>query len=299
MGWMFVVLGVCIWLLFQPEMRKVGRLLLVVVVSWLFLPIADGLMNLAGDHFLWKFDYSLYNIDKSLGLTSFVIARHVSGWSRLFLLAVYQSLLPAMYGWFAVNLERTRGKPYRLLVAYVVLMLAGPLLFTIVPGRGPRHAFGTQFPNGSPVVPFELVKLHGWPNAMPSVHLATALLFVLYAGKNRILQGIAWTYLVLTILATLAFEHYLIDLIVAVPFACFAAKAAEGRFRASMLLLALVLAWLSAIRFAAPQLASEPYFLRVLAVSTIAVSVVVVRRPAEAPVLYTPRDCPADSCLPS
>jgi hypothetical protein len=126
----------------------------------------------------------------------------------------------------------------------------------------------------------------GWPNAIPSVHLATALLFVFFAGENRWLRGLAWIYAAGTVAATLAFEHYMIDLIVAVPFACFAALATRGRVRPALANLAVVVAWLLAIRFGTPVLIAHPLFLRALALATLVgagFSMTAEREPKERP----------------
>jgi hypothetical protein len=67
-----------------------------------------------------------------------------------------------------------------------------------------------------------LVPLEGYPNAMPSLHVATAVLLVLFARRNRWLLSVSLFFLAATVAATLALEHNVIDLVVAVPFACFA-----------------------------------------------------------------------------
>jgi len=157
-----------------------------------------------------------------------------------------------------------------LLIAYVVGYLIGPCLYMLLPARGPRHAFGSAFPMGNPDVSPALVQLSGWPNAIPSLHVSTALLFVLFAGKNRVLRVVAWIYLAGTVAATLAFEHYLIDLIVAVPFAYFVTRIAEGKTAQALGNFAVVLAWLLTIRFRTPALVMYPAVLRVLAFATIA-----------------------------
>jgi len=170
-------------------------------------------------------------------------------------------------------LKRRDGKPGKLLLAYLITFFAGPCLYLIVPACGPRHAFKSVFPMGDPNVGPTLVSLNYWPNAIPSLHVATALLLVFFAGKSRLLRGIAWFYLGGTALATLAFEHYAIDLVVAVPFACFAALLAERQIRPALANLGLVLAWLLAIRFATPALAAYPLVLRILALATIGFAV--------------------------
>lgn len=271
-AWMLVILGLCIWMLFDPGGKKVCQALLVVAASWIALPTIDWFMRLESIWFPLKFDYFLYRIDRSLGLSAFPIARSFTEWQRTVLLGTYASLVVVMLVWYVLNLQIRDGRPGRLLLGYFIMLFSGPLLYTIVPGRGPRHAFGAAFPAGNPDVPLTLVKLDGWPNAIPSLHTAMAILFVLFAGRSTVVRGIAWTYLAGTVAATLAFEHYVIDLIVAVPFACFVARAAEGRLRAAFCLLATVLGWLLAIRFATPELIRNPYLLRALATATVVLS---------------------------
>ena len=64
-------------------------------------------------------------------------------------------------------------------------------------------------------------------NAMPSVHVAaTLLVFWNSIGWPKWARAITAVFLLLTVLATLGFgEHYLVDLVVAVPF-CLAVQAA-------------------------------------------------------------------------
>ncbi len=55
-------------------------------------------------------------------------------------------------------------------------------------------------------------------NCMPSMHLTWALLIALNARSLRLRIGL-WVYVILVAAATLALrEHYLVDLIAAVPF---------------------------------------------------------------------------------
>ena len=106
-----------------------------------------------------------------------------------------------------------------------------------------------------------------------SLHVATALLFVFFAGRNRVIGGIAWLYLAATVVATLAFEHYVIDLVVAVPFACCATLVARSRVRQALSCLAVVLLWLvRRFSFHTPNLAAHPALLRILALASVASS---------------------------
>ena len=273
------VLAICIWMLFRPHAPEPPRLLLVLLTLVTFEQFANAYMEWASRFTPLKFDYFLQLVDKNLGVSAFSVARLFSEWQRSILFVVYESLVCVMMLWYWVALKSRDGRPNRLLIAYLVNFMVGPGLYLIVPGRGPRHAFGAAFPMGAPDVSPVLVQLNGWPNAIPSLHVSTALLFLLFAGKGRVRRGIAWAYLAGTVGATLAFEHYLIDLIVAVPFACFAALAAEGKFRKALGNFALVLAWLLAIRFATPALVAYPLVLRTLAIATVAFAGFSMKRP--------------------
>src|SRR2546427_1939208 len=210
---MLCLLFLCVWMLCQPQSDKAPKILLLVMTILVFGPVSDAFMALESARSPLKFDYSLYLVDKSLGLSAFLLARLFTEWQRSILYVVYQSLVYVMIFWYGLWLIRKHGRSGKLLMAYAVTFLAGPCLYMIVPARGPRHAFGSIFPWGDPDVAPVLVRLSGWPNAIPSLHVATALLFVLFADENRVLRCFAWIYLAGTVAATLAFEHYLIDLI--------------------------------------------------------------------------------------
>ena len=265
---MLAILGVSLWLFFHPRGKEAPKILLLILV-FAFEPFSSAVMNAENRGFPLKFDYFLYAIDKSLGLSAFWVARLLPEWQRSVLFIVYQSLTAAMITWYGVNLRRRNGRPAGLLVAYLVTFGLGPCLYLIVPACGPRHAFGSAFPAGNPDVLPLPVPLNYWPNAIPSLHLATALLFVFFSGGNRVLCALAWLYLAATVAATLAFEHYVIDLVVAVPFACCATLLTRGKVRQALSCLAAVLVWLLAIRFATPALTAHPAFLRILAFVTI------------------------------
>jgi hypothetical protein len=265
---MLAILGLGVWMLFRPQGKDAPKILLFILVL-AFEPLSGAVMNAENRNFPLKFDYFLYAIDRSLGLSAFWVARLLSEWQRSALFVVYQSLTVAMITWYGVNLRRRDGRPAGLLIAYLITFGLGPCLYLIVPACGPRHAFGSAFPAGNPDVSPMLVPLNYWPNAMPSLHVATALLFVFFAGGNRVLGGIAWLYLAATAAATLAFEHYAIDLVVAVPFACCAALGSRGKVRRALFCLAVVLLWLMAIRFHTPALTAHPVFLRIAALATL------------------------------
>jgi hypothetical protein len=267
---MLCLLGLCMWMLVNPRALEAPKILLVIMAVLIFGPLSDAVMDWESNSFPMKYDYFLYLVDKNLGVSAFSLARLLTEWQRSILFIVYQSLVYVMILWYIVSLKRKDGKPRTLLTAYLVNFLTGPCLYLIVPARGPRHAFGNLFPAGNPDVAPVLVRLGGWPNAIPSLHVSTALLFVLFAGESWVLRCFAWSYLAGTVAATLAFEHYLIDLVIAAPFACFAALAAKGEIRKASGNIAVVLAWLLSIRFGTPALLAYPAVLPIAALATIA-----------------------------
>lgn len=155
-----------------------------------------------------------------------------------------------------------------------VLLLAGVcgwLLYNVVPGTGPVYAFGRDFP-WKPVsykdlscsmltkmtIPTTIPR-----NAMPSLHVGWAVLLCWGCRKFPAgLRSAVLVFLILTVFATLGSgQHYLIDLVVSVPFALMVQAAAFLAFRdqssaskselviAALAGLGLTLAWLGVVRF--------------------------------------------------
>ena len=90
------------------------------------------------------------------------------------------------------------------------ILLGGTLCFAfygLFPAVGPGHYDWThQAPLSAP------------DNCMPSMHLTWALLIAINARSLRLRLGL-WIYVGLTVASTLALrEHYLVDLIAAVPY---------------------------------------------------------------------------------
>lgn len=113
-----------------------------------------------------------------------------------------------------------------------VLMLAGGagwLLYNVVPATGPLYAFARDFPwNSLPykdLSTFALEKMSlplGIPrNAMPSLHVGWVILLCWNSrALPRALRAGLVLYLLLTVVATLGSgQHYLVDLVVSLPFA--------------------------------------------------------------------------------
>jgi hypothetical protein len=210
----------------------------------------------------------LQAIDHALGVTAFMAASALQGVTDPLFVA-YQSLTLFMVIWYGVNLMTRGGRPRQLLWAYLTLFTVCPALYLVVPAAGPRHAFRAAFPFTEQYPHVDRVELAGFPNAIPSLHIAAAFALLYFAGDVRIWRAVAAAFLTLTALATLAFEHYVIDLVVGVAFSSFAVLAAGGRWKRAGAYFALVLAWLLTIRYATPWLAEHSWLLRGCAAATV------------------------------
>ena len=85
----------------------------------------------------------------------------------------------------------------------------------------------------------------------------------------------ATVFLALTLLATLGLgEHYLIDLVVALPFAVAATSACVRQYRKAIVAGVLMLAWLVYLRFGLPAFTLSPLGAWMAVLGTVFVSVV-------------------------
>jgi hypothetical protein len=186
------------------------------------------------------------------------------------LLVTYQLMVPMMIAWFMV--ARRRRASGSIVVAYVTEMIVGPILYAIVPACGPVYAFHGQWLN-PPVVQAVLVRLSGMPNAFPSLHTSTALVFVSYA-RGKLWQAISFAFLAATMLATLATgEHYVIDLAAGLGFGCFAANVGRQSVTRSVGFLSLVVAWSLCIRFGQGFLIAHALMLQLFVALTVGAAI--------------------------
>jgi hypothetical protein len=158
------------------------------------------------------------------------------------------------------------------MIAYVVEMIAAPLLYSIVPACGPIYAFGPLWLHPPAVAPTAL-RLTGMPNAFPSLHIAAAFALVLFA-PGKLWRGVSLVFLAGTVMATLSTgEHYVIDLIPGLALGCFAASVGYRRFPHALLYLGAVLSWSLSVRFGYLILISHPCLLRTFAALTVALAI--------------------------
>lgn len=175
-------------------------------------------------------DYDVYRIDAAFhgfATQCVLLFEHSFPLLQTFVLSTYGMLSISLF--FAVllvildnrmnslNIWRTLSVPFGL--AFI--------LYSLMPMSGPIYAFPNNiFPYNMPNILDVAASARAIPpasrNGMPSMHLTGALLvfFILAAIRPKIYFYLSIILVVTTFFATLALgEHYLLDLIVALPFA--------------------------------------------------------------------------------
>jgi hypothetical protein len=220
-------------------------------------PLCDLLIGYTLPLTIWlrprTYDAFLLAFDGGLGFQpSFVLGRllleHSS--ARGLAATVYFALPVVaciLYASHRASDHAGKRQPVRILPLFLSLTIVGFALYGVYPAVGPSHAFGGLYPWNPPPLP--QIEIHpmtvpGDPrNCMPSLHLAGALAIWwnsrLWPRWGRLLAGL---FLCAMIFCTLASgEHYLADLVVALPFTLifqaawtvvipFASLSAEGRW---------------------------------------------------------------------
>jgi len=193
-----------------------------------------------------------------------------------------------------------------LISRWIVAALVGCALYFVMPGLGPAVAFDASHPNGLPdpaAVPLVLFPSSALEprNAMPSLHTTWAFLIAIVAWRiGRAPRIVGALNLAATVIATLGMrEHYLIDLVVAVPFTVAvhallslnASAQVRGRAAAAAIAgAALTAAWLLLIVVGTGPLRAAPWLASLLVLATLIVSgwlLYRLERAAESGALWT------------
>jgi membrane-associated phospholipid phosphatase len=262
-----------IWMLRDQNDKTRIQLVFAFVLNLFYNVLLHTLMGREGSLFPWKYDDILLHLDVALGIRAASVASDVPGFMRFPLWIVYQMIVPMMIVWFLVT-KNTRA-PGSIIHAYVAELVAGPLIYTIVPACGPVYAFGNQWLS-PPAVSAVPIRLTGMPNAFPSLHVGTAFIFVLFAS-GKLWRTVALLFLIGTCLSTLSTgAHYVIDLIPGFAFGIFAASVGLGQKKRAAFFLALVVFWSLLVRFGNAFLIANPSITRSLSVLTLALAAVVL-----------------------
>jgi len=260
-----------VWML-RDEKDKTRPLVFFAILINLFYGTAMTIFLKGEDSLLpWKYDLILFAVDRALGVTAAAIALPLlhSFW-RTPLLVVYESLLPVMI--LCCFLQRRVEERNLILRGYIAVFVVGPIFYAIVPACGPVYAFGPKWLYALLPEPAHTIQLSGFPNAFPSLHVATAFLLVLFA-RRVFWRGAALVFLLETMLSTLSTgEHYVVDLIAGLVFGCFAGAAAGRFWRRAFVYLFAAVVWSVSIRFRYETLLAHPYALRLFALVTVMIA---------------------------
>ncbi len=271
-----------------------------VTLLVLYILSAQHALNLATWLRPRTLDLYLFSFDGSLGFQpSFWVARLLNQYPplRFASLLSYVSLPLAMGAAYAASVDPHAKKPSLFMLKLFVLAgLLGWCLYLFFPATGPAYAFQGDFPNHA-LSPAELKQLVLEPislpqsiprNAIPSLHMAWAILIAWNASRlGHLAQSAVVGYLILTVLATLGTgEHYLIDLVVAFPFALAvqslgaASESASREYPWKLGLaigFALIGIWFVSLRYAGELFRTSPA-IPWLAISATIATVELVRR---------------------
>jgi len=226
------------------------------------------------------YDLYLYAADGAFGLQpSFLFGQALAASYTLRIACVLAYLLlPLVMALVCAASHPIKAEraSWDLLSLLILAGMGGWVLYNVVPATGPRYVFSGSFPyHPLPFHLFPKLLLEKIPvpgsaprNAIPSLHLTWALLLYWHTkGMSRILRGSLGIYLALTVVSTLGMgEHYLVDLLAAVPFALMIrALASPGlkvasskRILVSSYGFGLTLVWLLLARFGVKLMLISP-----------------------------------------
>ena len=196
-------------------------ILFVSYRGWAFHQLSNGEST---------YDYHLLYADRGFGFDPSLVAYKLVERFGLFPLmsVVYESLCLCLGLCYAAQIgsKQKAGRVFALLALPAIL---GPLCYKLLPACGPVWLLGSpcytgEIPASCANVTFNsLRQIHldrAWPrNAIPSMHLAWALLIWWTSREMRYGRWFSLAFVFGTVLATLGGgEHYLVDLVAAFPF---------------------------------------------------------------------------------
>jgi predicted membrane-bound spermidine synthase len=246
---------------------KMGMAVVLVICGFSVAALAGLNMAYLLQPRLW--DVVALAFDQTLGfpVVSVVIGiAQGSVWIKGLLEVVYGLLPLGFVAVFGLNLKRGDAGRVNVLLTMFLSGCAAWVAFHLVPVAGPIHVFGDDIGNKllEPVANALPVVAPGvyWRNGVPSMHFgwAIAIAWLAYVDHHPRLFRAAVGFAGLTVLATFGLgEHYLVDLLVSIPFmlwlfALFATGLGTSplRKRAFVVGLFVYLGWVVVLRWGAP-----------------------------------------------
>ena len=226
-----------------------------------FLEWGEKARPTALDLYLYSFDASLH-VQPAFVMGQWFARLHAFATTSVM---IYMALPVAIGLVFAGCVVRDRANALPSVVAFLITGPVGACFYTMFPALGPVHIFLDRFPwhplayEQAKSLLLEPIEVAGPRNAIPSLHAAWIFLVFWYARKLSLMERIAaGIFVFFTLCATLGTgEHYLVDLVVAIPFTVFILALTRLIFRGdrkSALVplvggLAGVLLWFAALRW--------------------------------------------------
>jgi hypothetical protein len=200
--------------------------LLPSLITLLFTLEAAMFLGVISHYRPLTYDGLAFVADAAFGShVSFDVGRLFKTWPLLAAVctAIYLAPPPGLMFVYALEAKSKRHPPVDIVTVLVVMGAVGYSLYFLFPVCGPKFAF-PQFPFNPPDPATLAGKLIAVPpaprNAVPSLHMASALVAFMHARRyGWIACAVAAVFVTGTFLATMGTgEHYLVDLLVAVPF---------------------------------------------------------------------------------
>jgi PAP2 superfamily len=178
--------------------------------------------------------------------------------------AIYLAPPPGLIFIYALQVK-SKTSPRMDIVSTLVLMgAAGYALYFLVPACGPKFVFPSfpqQPPDPEPLIGTLIAAPRAPRNAIPSLHMASALIAYIHARRHgRIARAVAAVFVLGTFLGTMGTgEHYFVDLVVAAPFTATMYWLLERRFARAAAPAAVLFVWLWMLRFHDRLLFEQPW----------------------------------------
>jgi len=215
----------------------------------------------AADEFLLAFD-------RNFGYAEMWVGRlfHLLPMVGRFFETLYFGAIPLLYTALPAEARKKYGAGVILVGAII------PLLYRLCPGAGPGYLL-PNFPFAVPALLHPHARMiEAALNTTPSGHFAWALLMFWFANRyaGRAVRIAAGCFALAMAIATLGTgEHYVIDLVVSVPFTASIWAAVHGQYRLAAIAMAVTAVWCVALRDGA-ALSIAPGWVWVLTAGTIA-----------------------------
>ncbi|HJQ40756.1 MAG TPA: phosphatase PAP2 family protein [Thermoanaerobaculia bacterium] len=200
------------WLFLLPSLIA---LVFTLEVS-LFLQLISTVPRLTYDAFLYHADLA-YGTAISFRVGQLFAAYPIVG---AICTAIYLAPPPGLIYVYALEAKSKQPPRVDIVTTLVLMGAVGYSLYFLLPACGPKFVF-PSFPRLPSSPPLALIAApHAPRNAMPSLHMASALIAYVHARRfGRIASAVALLFVIGTFLGTMGTgEHYFIDLVAAIPF---------------------------------------------------------------------------------